>query len=202
MKRGRRLDPGSPLPSFTPSQAPDGVIHTFMAFMKSTCSTAIVLSSGSRAPARSAIPVPPADLQKTNPTSVRSFVARKTAKTKNDLPPRVPRVRSPRPLRSCVCSPRLSPFIPSARSPHEPPPPRRMSSAFSFCSTIAPTFSARICASCWGRVGSMRWKIMTPADWSSDAGSSSVQIIRETIELTARRSRENVRSSSDSDRVL
>ena len=43
---------------------------------------------------------------------------------------------------------------------------------------------------------------MTPADWSSDAGSSSVHIIRDTIELTARRSRENVRSSNDSDRVL
>ena len=44
--------------------------------------------------------------------------------------------------------------------------------------------------------------IMKPTDWPSDAGSSSAQIIRDTIELTDRSSRENVRTSSASDRVL
>lgn len=48
----------------------------------------------------------------------------------------------------------------------------------------------------------MRWNTTTPADWSNDADSSSFQIILETRDVTARSGSENVRDSSDSDKVL
>lgn len=51
-------------------------------------------------------------------------------------------------------------------------------------------------------MSSMRWKTITPVDWSKDAESSSFQIIFEAMEVTERTGNEKVRDRSESESVL
>ncbi len=65
---------------------------------------------------------------------------------------------------------------------------------------IKPTLTASSCASCCTRVCSTRWNATTSSIWSSDAGSSSVQIILDTMAMTCRLGRSKVEARRERER--